>query len=84
MELFNQTGEPVLKPEFMLDEMNLRLRAAVCNKNVEQLPGIRFISAYASTLCINEDDVQNMKRKLAGYRRKAIKKELESKGDTEQ
>ncbi|MBQ9691587.1 MAG: SPFH domain-containing protein [Clostridia bacterium] len=55
-ELFIEAGEPVFNTDFMIDELERRINAAVCGKDAEKLAGVFFESAAVTDICVSEED----------------------------
>jgi membrane protease subunit (stomatin/prohibitin family) len=55
-ELFVEAGEPVFETEFMIDELDRRINARVCEKPSDELPGVYFVSSSVMDIRISEAD----------------------------
>ena len=65
IELFEEIGTMIINANFLMDELNLRLRQYFIEDGRFSIPGIRITLLNANSLLIKEDDIQKARDALA-------------------
>ncbi len=69
-ELFSDASEPIIETDFILDEADLRFDERICNKRLEDIPGVIFKKANVGSITVREEDIDALREFYKARRRK--------------
>ncbi len=61
--LFKEAIEPVFDTEFLVSEMDRRINYVICERKLDNIPGVIFKTALVTGICVCEEDVREYRER---------------------